>query len=100
MSWLDNESQLIVGSSYVLLLSTNGRLSSSVRAVEADPRVAMITRCPAAGPAYTGVQTNGARPRAMVLAGTSTHPLRRADTVLFVSRITFLIVLGKFGMFT
>ena len=64
MSWLDNGSQLIVGSSYVLLISTNRRLSLSVRAVEADPRAAMITQCPAVGPAYTGIQTNGARPRA------------------------------------
>ena len=71
MSWLDNDSQLIVGSSYVLLLSTNRRLSLSVCAVEADPKAAMITRCPAAGHAYTGIQTNGARPRAMILAGTS-----------------------------
>ena len=47
-------------------------MSSSVYTVEANPRAARITRCPAAGSAYVGVQTNGARPRATVLSGTST----------------------------
>ena len=63
----------------------------SVVRLSAELRVALTRRSFRRSFRQDGDQTKGARERAASLAGTSTHPLKRADTV----RSTFLISRGE-----
>ena len=92
-------SQLLLA---VLISTSNNCLSfvrpmrDCIRSLHSDDK----SMNPVYGTVYTRDQTNGARPRAPVLAGTSTHPLNRAEFVSTVFLFTFLTVLGELGICT
>ena len=85
MTWLSNEAtnaaSLLLA---MLVVCLSLRLSPELR-------VALTRRSFRRSFRQDGDQTKGARERAAGLAGTSTHPLKRADTV----RSTFLISRGE-----